>query len=369
MNLFLYIIWSSAYNKRDEILKDIQGTFHVHKIIEMTWSKNRFAENLSRFYGQKLPANSFKEKACGTDPFTLVIFEDKNPVYELRKTSRGEDERVNVHTFDKKMLYRKWTTEGERNIHSRIHGTNSPEETEHDLTLLIGMSPEDFLKRKDSIPNKLKQDIAGADGWKSLEQVFYVMNHTVKYVMLRNFEGLPESFYVGEHADIDLLTDHFENLKRLLKGKPVFSKKYRVQYMVKIAGHPIQFDLRYIGDGYYDERWESAILNHRIKRNKIYIPDDYHYKYMTLYHALVHKIVIADDYINRLDDMFGEDLWNENVLNRFLMKHDYRYVEPKDLSVYFNQQLAKIPVSAMRNFKMKYIGLKKKVRKILGDRS
>ena len=108
MNLFLYIIWSTAYFKKDEILKDMSKSFIVHKIIEIEWTRDKFAENLSRFYGQKLPPNSFKEKACGTDPFTLVVVEDEEPLYEMRKTSRGNEEWVNVHAFDKKMLYREW---------------------------------------------------------------------------------------------------------------------------------------------------------------------------------------------------------------------------------------------------------------------
>ena len=36
--------------------------------------------------------------------------------------------------------------------------------------------------------NELMDKIVGVDGWKDLDQLFYVLNNTVDYVILRNFE-------------------------------------------------------------------------------------------------------------------------------------------------------------------------------------
>lgn len=366
MNLFLYIIWSTAYYKKQEILEDIGNTFDIQKVIEVEWTKDKFAENLSRFYGQKLPRNSFKEKACGTDPFTLVVVEDKNPVYEMRLTSRGDQERVNIHAFDKKTLYRKWTTPETGKKHSRIHGTNSIEETEHDLTLLLGMSPEEFVEKKDSIPDKWCHDIVGAEGWESLEQLFYVLNHTCRYVVLRNFENMPHSFHLGPHADIDLLSDSFEEIKRITNGKSVFSKKYRVQCMVDIDGQPTQFDFRFVGDEYYDINWEKHILENRKMQNGVYVPNEEEYKYMILYHALIHKRVIAEDYVERLDQMFGHNKWDSVVLKEFLDRMNYKFTEPVDYSVYYNDTFANTGVSNKRKFVFYYRWIANGIKKRLG---
>ena len=56
MNIFLYIIWNTAYYKKEEIIKDLEISFTVHKILEIYWTPERFSENLSRFYGQKIAA-------------------------------------------------------------------------------------------------------------------------------------------------------------------------------------------------------------------------------------------------------------------------------------------------------------------------
>lgn len=366
MNLFLFIIWNTAYYKKDEIIEDINKSFIIHKIMEINWTPESFSENLSRFYGQKLPPNSFKEKACGTGAFTLVVFEDQAPQYELRKTSRGNDERVNIHTFDKKTLYREWTRPEGRFVHSRIHGTNSIEETEHDLTLLTGLCPEDFIDKKDELPDTLRSDLIGSDGWTDLRQMFYVLNHTCKYIVLRNFEGLPDSFHVGPHADIDILAENYEEVRRICKGRPVFQNKRRVQCMCDVSGVPTQFDFRYVGDGYYDVQWEKDILRNRILQNGVYIPNEYHYKYMLLYHALIHKVMVAEDYKTRLDTMFGEKMWNVSVLDAFLKEKGYGYGEPRDLSVYLNPDYVKQPVSFPRFCKTKKIILARKIRKLIG---
>lgn len=350
-NLFLFIIWNTAYYKKDEIISDIRESFIVHKIVEVEWSADKFSENLSRFYGKKLPKNSFKEKACGIGPFILVVVEDEKPEYKLRKTSRGEDELVNTHAFDKKTLYRKWTQETKR-THSRIHGTNTPEETEHDLTLLLGMSPEDFMRNPDVIPDRLKSDIIGSDGWKSLTELFYVLNHTCKYVVMRNYEGLPDKIEINEHTDIDVLTENYEDIVRICNAKKVFRKKYRVQCLCQIGDAKAQFDFRYVGDGYYSAEWERNILEERVLVNGIYVPCREDFRYMLLYHALIQKRNVAEDYKGKLAALFGNSDWTIETLSSFLEEKKYDYVEPSDLSVYYKYHELKLKASCKRRVRM-----------------
>ena len=83
--LHLFIIWENASYKKDEILEDIKKSFEIIKIYKMIWDKDKFSENLSRFYGTNLPAGSGKEQHCGTGPFILIIVKDKNPRQVFRK--------------------------------------------------------------------------------------------------------------------------------------------------------------------------------------------------------------------------------------------------------------------------------------------
>ena len=98
MEIHLFILWSKVSSERENILSDIAGKFIILDIYNITWSKNKFSENLSRFYGQNLPKNSKKEQHCGSETFTCVIVRDESPKYEPRQTSKGIRV-VNVNLF------------------------------------------------------------------------------------------------------------------------------------------------------------------------------------------------------------------------------------------------------------------------------
>ena len=100
MEIHLFIIWSKANTKKKKILSDIVNKFTILDVYNISWTKEKFSENLSRFYGQNLPANSKKEQHCGNETFTCIIVKDFNPKYERRQTSKGL-RIVNVNLFDR----------------------------------------------------------------------------------------------------------------------------------------------------------------------------------------------------------------------------------------------------------------------------
>ena len=362
-NIFLFIIWNNAYSQKDRILEDIHSAFHVLKTMEIQWSAENFNNNLNRFYGIKLPKNSFKEKACGTGPFTLVVYEDESPLYEDRKTTRGTMERVNIHSFDKKAMYRKWTTLPSGN--NCLHGTNTPEETEHDLTLLTGMCPEDFIEKNEELPDFIEMDLVGAKQWNSFNELFYVLNHTCTYCMMRNFESVPDSFTQDGHDDIDLLAENYEEIQRICNAVPVFRYKYRVHNECLIDGKKVLFDFRFLGDGYYDKEWERKILDTRELFHGVYIPDSSNYPYMILYHALVQKRSIADNYTDILNRLFGQGKWNRELLVSFLKDNGYSFSEPADISVFYNEEVTGKKMSLPRKLKIFFRRVR---RKLFNDR-
>lgn len=342
--IHLFIIWENALDKKEEILQDIKTHFEIINIYENTWSKDKFSENLSRFYGTNLPQGSGKEQHCGTGPFLLIIVKDNHPKYEMRATSRGA-ELVNVNLFDKKTQYREWTGGGHR-----IHATNNTKETNHDITLLLGKNIEDFLK--ETIPSQnivqIEQDLLGAEGWKNANEMFYALNNCINYALLRNYENLPEEIYVNDHNDIDLICESKENGAYILNAKKVFEEEYRVHYVTQVENKQAFFDLRYIGDGYYCDAIENDILNTRIYQEKgFYTIEKQMYFYTLLYHGLVHKKEFAQDYKTRLKEMNIENITEEetaekyiNILRNWLIENGYFVTRPIDISVQFNNKNA-----------------------------
>ena len=138
--LHLIIIWENGRFKEKEIINSISEKFELVEKYKVNWNKNLFGKNLTTFYGTNLPPKSEKEKHVGKGEFLLVTFYDYEPKYDYVKTSRGL-ERVNVNIFSCKEKFRALTGGGHK-----IHSTNSPIETNHDLTLLLGINYNDYEK-------------------------------------------------------------------------------------------------------------------------------------------------------------------------------------------------------------------------------
>lgn len=336
----LFILWEKAIYKKEEILTEIQNKFSVINMYEVEWSKEKFVENIIRFYGTNLPNAKEKTEHCGNGKFLLVIVNDENPIYEKRNTTKGE-KIVNVNMFDCKEKFRQITGGGHK-----VHATNDEIETNHDITLLLNKNLEDYLKSTEKAENiiSIKKDLFGAKGWNDVNEMFYALNNCLNYAILRNYECLPEEIYVNGHNDIDIICDSFENASYILNAEKVFPEEYRIHYRARVADKYANFDLRYIGDNYYFKDIEEKILKNRIFNEKgFFTLNENDYFYTLLYHALIHKNIFKEDYKKRLIKMKPE-LINEKstendmiqVLKKWLKENDYIAIKPIDQSVYFN---------------------------------
>lgn len=351
--LHLMVLWSTSRHKEKEILEDLQQHLTVLETYDIQWTRDLVIRNFSRFYGAKLSDILFKRKECGTGRFLLITLWDNAPVYELAETSRGH-EIVNTRMFDLKSKYRSWTGGG-----SRIHATNSPEETNHDITLLLGKNSADYLQST-KVPwsgkhIRLDQDLPGSMGWKDLHELFYVLNNTAEYLVLRNHECLPDAFSTAEHGDIDILTLSEQDTANILNAKKVFDISYRVHYKNQVAGTDVFWDIRSLGDNYYCEDWEEDMLRNRVlNKHGIYIQAPENYFYSLVYHASIHKRKIASDYYPRMQSLYDAlpdappvDVasYPSNIdafyilLQQYMRAHGYTYTQPHDKSVYFNQDV------------------------------
>ena len=374
--IHLFIIWSKAIDQKDKIVKAISEDFIICSIYNTSWSKNRFSSNLSRLYGENLPENSHKEKHCGTDTFCCIIVKDNNPKYEVRDTSKGPRV-VSSNVFDAKQLYRSWTGGGHK-----IHATDNVEETKLQLALLFGKDYNDFVVNDKFDQNIIvyNNDLKGADGWNSFNELFYILNLTSNYIVLRNFDNLEEQL-TSKHPDVDILTENKIQTRDILNAVPTTSKAFKVQHSVRIANKDINFDIRYVGDNYYDKYWETELLKTKIKHEKgFYIPNNINLFYSLIYHALMHKPHISEDYFNQFLDLSKRlnidfkvcdmtDISLLEILQLYMNEHKYDIVDPNDISVFLNESLINkkihIKVSKKRTDYKNYLKFRSTIKKIV----
>lgn len=348
--LHLFIVWEQGRYKENDILSDIKLNFQIVKCYDILWSDECVSDNFTRFYGTNLPKGSGKEKECGTGRFLLVIVYDENPHYEIRRTSKG-DAVVNVTMFDAKSKYRAWTGGGHK-----IHATNSPKETNHDLTLLLGINVADFIENEYNnnifIIDRIERDLVGAKGWKSISELFYVLNNTVNYVVLRGKNELLNNQFSEEHRDVDLLIDDYENTKYVINGISCCSKT-RPHEKVTIDGYDYYLDLWSIQKRYFDPFWCQEMLSNKVLANGYFFLDEKNEFYTLLYHCLIYKNKIADDYRQRINELQKRLSVNETDLHKllvgFLKDNLYDvYFSPLDASLTVHTENANINEYATR---------------------
>ena len=325
--LHLFIIWNNAYSHKDDILADIENSFTVRNIFEIKWSEEFFNSNLTRFYGTSLPKGCGKEQHIGRDKFLLVVVEVSNPKYEIRITSHGESN-VCVNMFEKKQQYRELTSGKGSHM---IHATDTIKEFNHDITLLLGLNKEDYIKKykKSKKVISLNQDLIGANKkWDNLEDLFYVLNNTIDYVVLRDFENDLEELFNGKH-EADILTENKQEFIYISNGD------YNDNNLViDINNKKCLFDVKDFENNYYSVDMSKDILKSKIINNFYYIPNsEYHY-YSCLYHALFHKNNFETEYNARLENVFGKSVHDKSkdkeyyidLLDKWMEKYNYHVV-------------------------------------------
>ena len=358
--LHLIIIWENGRYKEKEIIKSISEKFELVEKYKINWNKNLFGKNLTTFYGTNLPPKSEKEIHCGKGEFLLIIFYDNDPKYGYVETSKGK-EKVNTNIFACKEKFRDLTGGGHK-----IHSTNSPLETNHDLTLLLGINYNDYeisLKNKldknkenENIVKNIPNNIIGVNGWESLEQLFYVMNSSLDYVVMRNFEYLPDNRFSKEHGDIDFLVKDLDQAVFITNAQRLYKKRYKIN----VDGKDVLVDFEHVGDGSYDQKWQNNILKKRIIiKNSFYIPDDEDYFFSLIYHILFHKTFIETDYPDKIKNIYkklsfyGSNRCNFDnylkFLEKFLSVNNYQITKPKDTSYFFDEKVVNYKID-LENF-------------------
>lgn len=169
----------------------------------------------------------------------------------------------------------------------------------------------------------------------------------INYIVLRNYEDLMADSFLGQHPDIDFLCDNRKVLVDAIDAKTKLDYDDGIHYLVEIGGIEVSIDIREVGDGYYDKKWEQDMLQSRVLFKELcYIPNKENYYYSLLYHALIQKDKVSEDYIKIFRNIERElkirDTFNHlDRLEAYMEMKNYQYVYPDDICVGFNIEKSK----------------------------
>jgi hypothetical protein len=173
----VFLLWSRARPREREILADIASRFDLLSVIELAWTRRHFSENLTRFYGQKLPSGSQKQRHCGTGAFLVVVVRDTAPEYAH---GVGREATVNVNTWEARERYRAWTGGGHR-----VHASLDASEADHDLYLLLGLRAGDVGRdRWSGTVERRERDLLGSTGWADVAELFTALTVTLPWLVV-----------------------------------------------------------------------------------------------------------------------------------------------------------------------------------------
>jgi hypothetical protein len=316
--------------KIKDIIADLGKNFDILEILKIKWSKNKFIENLSRFYGGHFRVKTMDVDGRGNDSFVVVTFLDNNPSYGIEMTSSGHA-LVNLNILTLKNKYRDWVGN-----EYAIHSTVTTKETKHDLVLLLGKNYEDYLieftnhKKQKGLTITLMTDLMGANGWKSVEDVFYVLNECASYTILRDFEASPLN--LRQTSDIDILVDDvaLERVPIILNAtSDIDDTPGTFMCNVIVENMSIPFHLHSFA--YLSSKWVMDILNTRIfNKYKLYVPS-LENQFYSLYYQLIHwKLILKEKYTKFLEDLYkvlfnNTDVVRNNFDNYIVLLNNFMF--------------------------------------------
>ncbi|CAJ1933636.1 unnamed protein product [Cylindrotheca closterium] len=268
----------------------------------------------------------------GTTAFNMYFLIDHEPKYEERPSTKGK-RLVNVSVFDLKKELRTMMGGGHG-----IHATDNIQETKENMEALE--LPFEYQQRR----------------FESLRQVFDALEFAgTKYVVLRNFEKMPDEIAVIDpaHLEVDLLVADYYEAKRVLDAitpYKLWSKsyeigRYRIANQVIVAGKLVYFNLRWVGDSYLDRKWQLQILNQRRRLRDVYVPCDQNHLYSLIYHVTIQKKSISPTYVSVIMELGNftnaeatDKTFLRSQLDAFMKRNGYLMVKPHDHTVYFFEQ-------------------------------
>ena len=99
------------------------------------------------------------------------------------------------------------------------------------------------------------------DCYKNVKLIKEIFDKLTNYVVLRGYDDLHNKIPLLKNGDdIDILLTEKNDIFNLCGNN-----------IVVINNKHVKFDIRYIGDKYYDENWQKNMIQTRIKKHYLHI--------------------------------------------------------------------------------------------------
>ena len=202
----------------------------------------------------------------------VVVVKDLTPNYGVWKTP-GAKQVLNTNIYGLKSELRNLANDGFKSVHS----SNNVEEAK--LVL-------------DPLNRKVADYTAPDPHFESVKDIFNLLHkHTcLKYVVLRSHEEIHKG---SISKDIDILVNDFFMFKAITGAQSNHPKEMREvdngPNTQNVINGKWTFDVRYVGDGYYDSSWQVDMLQRRVNSSGIFVQEPLSEAMSLLYHYNVHK--------------------------------------------------------------------------------
>ncbi len=294
-----FALWNGALERADDIVADLHREFQIIADFEVHWTKEFYRQNIARFYERPVPEGPFIDwdSKIGPTPFRFLIIRDPQPRYTWKKSVSGRIEPSNENVVKAKYRYRDFFTKK-----YQVHSSNNIDEFLFQAVMLLGVNR--LLHALDNPSTELQileKDLEGHDGWSSWQHLFDVLNIGARYLVLRNFEGLPKQLL---DQDVDFLCDNYQRLASLCAVIQKSSQPYKGK--VKVEGEGIDVNIRYVGDKYYPAAWQIDMLRRRHLDDGFFMPAPDDRFFSVLYHCKVQKLQVKSKHVPELSALATE---------------------------------------------------------------
>ena len=182
------------------------------------------------------------------------------------------------------------------------------------------------------------------DCYKNVKPIKQIFDKLTNYVVLRGHDDLHKRIPLLKNSDdIDILLTEKNDLIKLCGNN-----------IVVINNERIKFDRRYIGDNYYDSKWQQNMIATKVNRHFFYVLDEQNNYYATLYHSLIHKGQIHNKYEKLYKNFENKHKLNSDILSRyyqllkFMLRNNYTFTRAYDRGVGFFKNKYKLNLFIIR---------------------
>lgn len=270
----IIILWNKAIKDKDELKRVISEEYNIIDEIEIVWSLDKTNTNFSRFYDVNLPEHISKEDHVGYGKSIMYIV----------KTINFTTEDFEITSFEKILRMKNRLRELTGGGH-KVHASNNLLEARRNFVMLTGVPWDKYLTAKFtniSLIPPIIGDTVGCNGWSSLEELFFCLNESIEYVVLKNGSIIDECKLHLLEGDIDILVRDKSRIKYILNP---FRIKGRLHY-VSVNNQIVIFDIYDFSSFLIDRNTLDYLLSQKLFSSNVYVLEKSNEYFFRLYNHL-----------------------------------------------------------------------------------